>query len=87
MSDHHQLLRTQGARRRYVATIREDPLAAREQYCWTEIEAKIGKILQGADPPDCDRDVETMLAEAGFCAPELFFSSLFWGGWIAMRWP
>jgi hypothetical protein len=37
-----------------------------------EIEAKIGKILQGADPPDCDRDVETMLAEAGFCAPELF---------------
>jgi len=50
-----------------------------------EIEAKIGKILQGADPPDSDRDVETMLAEAGFCAPELFFSSLFWGGWIATR--
>jgi tRNA (cmo5U34)-methyltransferase len=52
-----------------------------------EIEAKIGKIFQGADPPDCDRDVETMLADAGFCAPELFFSSLFWGGWIATRRP
>jgi hypothetical protein len=33
--------------------------------------------LLGADPTDSDRDVETMLAEAGFCAPELFFSRLF----------
>jgi tRNA (cmo5U34)-methyltransferase len=52
-----------------------------------EIEAKIGKILQGADPPECDRDVEAMLSEAGFCATELFFSSLFWGGWISTRRP
>jgi tRNA (cmo5U34)-methyltransferase len=43
--------------------------------------------VQGADPPDCDRDVETVLAEAGFYVPELFFSSLFWGGWIATRRP
>jgi hypothetical protein len=50
-------------------------------------QARIGKILQGADPPDCDLDVETMLAEAGLSAPELFFSSLFWGGWIATRQP
>jgi tRNA (cmo5U34)-methyltransferase len=48
-----------------------------------EIEAKIGKILQGADPPASDEVVATMLALAGFKAPELFFSSLFWGAWIA----
>jgi hypothetical protein len=48
-----------------------------------EIEAKIGKILQGADPPASDKVVATMLALAGFKAPELFFSSLFWGAWIA----
>jgi hypothetical protein len=41
-----------------------------------EIEAKIGKILQGAEAPDCDLDF-AMIAEAGLCAPDLFFSSLF----------
>ena len=50
-----------------------------------EIEAKIGKILQGADPPDSDADVEDLLVQSGFERPTLFFSSLFWGGWITQR--
>jgi tRNA (cmo5U34)-methyltransferase len=50
-----------------------------------EIEAKIGKILQGADPPASNDEVAELLSTAGFGAPELFFSSLFWGGWITRR--
>jgi tRNA (cmo5U34)-methyltransferase len=50
-----------------------------------EIEAKIGKILQGTDPPDTDVDVEDLLVQSGFERPTLFFSSLFWGGWITQR--
>ena len=49
------------------------------------VQAKFGKILQGADPPASDAEVEDVLAEAGFTAPQQFFSSLFWGGWIAKR--
>jgi len=47
-----------------------------------EIDARLGKILQGADPPASDEAVASLLVEAGFEQPELFFSSLFWGGWI-----
>ncbi|WP_413988011.1 class I SAM-dependent methyltransferase [Labrys okinawensis] len=47
-----------------------------------EIEAKLGRIREGADPPASDEAVATLLAEAGFGVPQLFFSSLFWGGWI-----
>jgi tRNA (cmo5U34)-methyltransferase len=50
-----------------------------------EIEAKLGKIRQGADPPASDQDVAEMLTQAGFEEPTLFFSSLFWGGWITHR--
>ncbi|MEO8560359.1 MAG: class I SAM-dependent methyltransferase [Rhodospirillales bacterium] len=50
-----------------------------------EIDAKIGKILQGADPPASDQAIADYLAQAGFNAPTLFFSSLFWGAWIALR--
>jgi tRNA (cmo5U34)-methyltransferase len=50
-----------------------------------EIEAKIGKILQGADPPASDQAIADLLAEAGFGQPHLFFSSLFWGAWLAFR--
>jgi len=50
-----------------------------------EVSAKLGKILQGADPPASDAEVTELLAEAGFNAPDLFFSSLFWGGWITFR--
>jgi tRNA (cmo5U34)-methyltransferase len=49
------------------------------------IDARIGKILQGADPPPSDQAIAGFLTEAGFGAPILFFSSLFWGAWIAFR--
>ncbi len=47
-----------------------------------QVQAKIGKILEGADPPASDGEVGTLLSDAGFASPQLFFSSLFWGGWI-----
>lgn len=50
-----------------------------------EIEAKFGKIRQGADPPHSEAAVAALLAAAGFGAPTRFFSSLFWGAWIARR--
>jgi tRNA (cmo5U34)-methyltransferase len=50
-----------------------------------EIKAKHGKILQGADPPRSDDHVATLLSQSGFGTPTLFFSSLFWGAWLARR--
>jgi tRNA (cmo5U34)-methyltransferase len=50
-----------------------------------EVKAKLGKILQGADPPASESAVATLLAEAGFEAPTKFFSSLFWGAWVTRR--
>ncbi|WP_342361622.1 class I SAM-dependent methyltransferase [Terrarubrum flagellatum] len=50
-----------------------------------EVQAKLGKILQGADPPHSDADVAKLLEGAGFSAPLQFFSSLFWGAWIARK--
>jgi tRNA (cmo5U34)-methyltransferase len=50
-----------------------------------EVKAKQGKILQGADPPASEEIVTEMLAAAGFDPPLRFFSSLFWGAWIARR--
>lgn len=51
------------------------------------INAKLGKILQGADPPDSEAAVAKLLAKAGFGEPLRFFSSLFWGAWITRRMP
>lgn len=50
-----------------------------------EIETKLGKILQGADPPQSEDAVLALLSAAGFTKPLRFFSSLFWGAWIAFR--
>jgi tRNA (cmo5U34)-methyltransferase len=50
-----------------------------------EVRAKLGKILQGADPPHSEKAIATLLAEGGFEPPLRFFSSLFWGAWIAHR--
>jgi tRNA (cmo5U34)-methyltransferase len=50
-----------------------------------EVKAKHGKILQGADPPASDEAVAALLVQAGFEQPVLFFSSLFWGAWLALR--
>ncbi|QND52851.1 class I SAM-dependent methyltransferase [Phyllobacterium sp. 628] len=50
-----------------------------------EVKAKIGKILQGADPPHSEDAVFKLLDGAGFERPECFFTSLFWGAWFAWR--
>jgi tRNA (cmo5U34)-methyltransferase len=50
-----------------------------------DVRAKLAKIQQGAEPPASDEAVAALLADAGFDTPEMFFSSLFWGAWIARR--
>ncbi len=50
-----------------------------------EVQAKLGKILQGADPPASEEEVAALLADAGFEAPTWFFSSLFWGACLSRR--
>jgi len=50
-----------------------------------EVKAKLGKILEGADPPASEEAVAALLAEAGFGAPTWFFSSLFWGACLVRR--
>jgi tRNA (cmo5U34)-methyltransferase len=50
-----------------------------------EVQAKLGKILQGADPPKSESAVAGMLAQTGFGEPVWFFSSLFWGACMAQR--
>lgn len=49
------------------------------------VDAKLAKILQGADPPETEDAVHRLLHDAGFDAPLRFFASLFWGAWIAVR--
>ena len=48
-----------------------------------EVEAKLAKILQGADPPFSEEAVTVLLTGGGCDAPIRFFSSLFWGAWLA----
>lgn len=50
-----------------------------------EVQAKLGKILHGADPPASEWHALQMLAAAGFGRAERFFSSLFWTAWITFR--
>jgi tRNA (cmo5U34)-methyltransferase len=50
-----------------------------------EVKVKLGKILQGADPPHSEEAIAMLLAEGGFELPLRFFSNLFWGAWIARR--
>lgn len=50
-----------------------------------QVEAKLGKILEGADPPHSEAAVFALLDAAGFVEPLRFFSSLFWGAWIARK--
>ncbi|MES2105335.1 MAG: class I SAM-dependent methyltransferase [Pseudomonadota bacterium] len=52
-----------------------------------EVKAKLGKILQGADPPHSEQAVAVLLTDAGFEPTLQFFSSLFWGAWIARKKP
>jgi tRNA (cmo5U34)-methyltransferase len=52
-----------------------------------EVRAKMSKILQGAEPPQSEEAVISLLTEAGFDKPVQFFASLFWGAWLARRNP
>ncbi len=52
-----------------------------------EIQTKLNKILQGADPPHSEEAVAQLLKNAGFTPPLRFFSSLFWGAWLSRRIP
>ena len=50
-----------------------------------QAERKLATILQGANPPVSEEAIALLLAQAGFEPPMPFFSSLFWGAWIARR--
>ena len=50
-----------------------------------EVKARLGKILQGADPPHSEAAVQQLLHEAGFGDATRFFSSLFWGAWLTCK--
>lgn len=52
-----------------------------------EVKARLGKILQGADPPHSEAAVQTLLHDSGFGDATRFFSSLFWGAWLACKAP
>jgi tRNA (cmo5U34)-methyltransferase len=51
----------------------------------SEVQAKLGRITLGADPPASEQVVAELLADAGFTPPLRFFSSLFWGAWITHK--
>ena len=50
-----------------------------------EVKAKLGKILQGADPPHSEAAVQKLLLDAGFGDATRYFSSLFWGAWLTCK--
>lgn len=50
-----------------------------------EVQTKLEKILQGAEPPQSEAAVFSLLRVADFAEPVRFFSSLFWGAWLARR--
>lgn len=50
-----------------------------------EVQSKMSKILQGAEPPKSEEAVFSLLTNAGFEEPTGFFASLFWGAWLARR--
>lgn len=50
-----------------------------------EVQSRLGKILEGADPPASEDALSKLLDEAGFTLPTWFFSSLFWGACLSRR--
>lgn len=50
-----------------------------------EVHAKLGKILEGADPPASEEAVAALFEDGGVEQPTWFFSSLFWGACLARR--
>ncbi|EPY5355158.1 class I SAM-dependent methyltransferase [Klebsiella quasipneumoniae] len=51
----------------------------------SEVQAKMTKIMQGAEPPQSEEAVFDLLTVAGFKDPIRFFASLFWGAWLTRR--
>lgn len=72
-SDHPLLLAAWGERWRMQGSTPDD------------VRSKLGRVLQGADPPSSEEAVEALLLETGFEQPTWFFSSLFWGACLARR--
>lgn len=50
-----------------------------------EVKVKLGKILQGADPPHSEVAVQKLVHDSGFGDTTRFFSSLFWGAWLTCK--
>ena len=50
-----------------------------------EVKTKLGKILQGADPPHSEAAVQQLRHDSGFGDATRFFSSLFWGAWLTQK--
>lgn len=50
-----------------------------------EVKTKLGKILQGADPPHSEAAVQQLMHDSGFGDVTRFFSSLFWGAWLTQK--
>ena len=50
-----------------------------------EVKTKLGKILQGADPPHSEAAVQQLMHDSGFGDATRFFSSLFWGAWLTQK--
>jgi tRNA (cmo5U34)-methyltransferase len=50
-----------------------------------EVKVKLGKILQGADPPHSEAAVQQLMHDSGFGDATRFFSSLFWGAWLTLK--
>jgi tRNA (cmo5U34)-methyltransferase len=50
-----------------------------------ELAEKFGRITQDVDPPASEEAVIDLLRDAGFSDSRRFFSSLFWGSWIARK--
>ena len=50
-----------------------------------EVKAKLGKILQGADPPHSEAAVQLLMHDSGFGNATRFFSSLFWSAWLTRK--
>lgn len=48
-----------------------------------EVQTKMSKLLQGAEPPKSEEAVLSLLTGAGFEEPTRFFASLFWGAWLS----
>jgi tRNA (cmo5U34)-methyltransferase len=46
-----------------------------------ELQSKMNKILQGAEPPRSEDDVFALLVDAGFEAPALLFQLVLGPGW------